>query len=170
MESIAKDVIAEDIAKVLIKAVRSNMDSIKDAIKAVNEVEEHQVDPTDIDTEMALSVWAFSYNTLWLELNVEENLKQELIQLSIGAYSELTAIPKNEVARWYEQIKVSQRLVEEHAQASFLALPLMVYLGYGTYNSLQTDLLFSYAATLYVTYLGSVSGYWKKAFEIYDIQ
>jgi hypothetical protein len=45
----------------------------------------------------------------------------------------------------------------------------MHHLGYGDFEKLKKDLLFSYAATLFVAFSESVVGYWKKALAIYEI-
>lgn len=161
---------AYSTAKSLISDIDSNIDNMKLYINEANKMEKNQVDPDDLDTKMAFCLWAFSYDLMWLDTNIKDkSLKDDLICLSIVEYSELTGIPINTIEDWIDRMRIGHRLTYERKKSGFITLPIMFYLGYGDYESLKINLLFSFAATIYNTYIPSVTGYWKRAFELYDI-
>lgn len=171
MESIDRSVISELVPKALLHDIKANLGFMKQCIEEANKVEEHQVDPDNIDTEMAFGLWAFVHNTVWLEVNIkDERLREDLIQMSTAAFSGLTGLPIDMIDKWFQQMKVGCELVERTGKSGFIALPIMFHLGYGDYASLQTKLTFSFAATLYVSCLESLSGYWSRANKAYNIQ
>ena len=171
MKAISREEISRLIPKALLHDMQQNINNLKHAIKEANKFENHQVDSEDIETEIAFSLWAFAFETHWLQLNIKEKeLKESLTYLSCESYSEFTGIPTQVVGRWIEQVEASYKLVESTGNPGLFALPIMIYLGYGDFKTLQTQLLFSFAALSYSNFVTGVSGYWKKAFNIYSIK
>ncbi|MES2876666.1 MAG: hypothetical protein V4678_04325 [Patescibacteria group bacterium] len=169
-ETMSRRDAAHHTTKALIADVKSNVTLMKFAVNEANKVEQNQVNPDDVDTEMAFGLWAFSYNLVWLDINVQDELlRDDLIDLSLEEYTKLTGIPIEIARNWVERMRAGRRLTHERGKVGFMTLPVMFYLGYGSLESLKLDLLLSYAATLYSEYVSSVTGHWKKAFEFYDI-
>lgn len=169
-ETMSKADAASNITKAILADVKNNKKLMKLCVNQANQLEKIQVDADDVDTEMAFSLWLFSFNMTWLDANIgDEGLRSELIALSTECYVNFTGIPQDIVENWISRMRVGMRLTQERGQSGFMALPIMFYFNYGDLSSLQVDLVFSPTAMLYLEYPLALTGYWSRFFKYYDL-